>query len=121
MKENPLARNALALIDYFGNLILARSDRFDISPINSAIFNVVSDYSEFRFKQIDCLKNMEESEAYHCLPSLCDCTFTFLNALPSDDPISLQTIGIYGSSVENYVPKGGLLYINNYQDPGSAL
>lgn len=49
MKKTPLAKNAVALIDSFGNLLFACADRFDISPIKTAIVNVIVEYSELYF------------------------------------------------------------------------
>jgi cytosine deaminase len=49
VKSTPLAKNALALIDPYGNFLLARADRFDVSPIHSSIVNVVADYQKFYF------------------------------------------------------------------------
>ena len=40
MKNTPLAKNALALIDSFGNVLFARADRFDLSPIKTCMANV---------------------------------------------------------------------------------
>ena len=51
MESTPQAKNAVALIDTFGNLLLARADRFDISPMLSAIVNLAQDYGKFCFKQ----------------------------------------------------------------------
>lgn len=51
VKSTPQAKNALALIDPHGNLLLARPDRFDVSPVHTAIVNVVIDYSQFYFEQ----------------------------------------------------------------------
>jgi hypothetical protein len=45
MEKTPLALNAAALVDPHGNLLLTRADRYDISPINTALFNLISDYS----------------------------------------------------------------------------
>jgi hypothetical protein len=51
VESTPQAKNAVALIDTFGNLLLARADRFDISPIHSAMVNLAQDYTNFCFKQ----------------------------------------------------------------------
>lgn len=47
-----LKLNALALIDTHGNLLMAVADTFDVSPINTAMFNVVHGYTRFRFDSI---------------------------------------------------------------------
>jgi hypothetical protein len=51
LSSTPGAKNAAALIDSHGNLLLARADRFDISPIHSAIVNVFKEYGKFYFEQ----------------------------------------------------------------------
>ena len=47
------AKNALAIIDPFGNLLALGSDRFDLSPIHTAMHKVLGDLTEFRFSTID--------------------------------------------------------------------
>jgi hypothetical protein len=120
VKATPHAKNALALIDPFGNLLIARADRFDISPVHSAIVNVVKDYGEFYLNLLETASkqeaSFEDTKAYSYLPDLASCTFIFLNALPGDDLISLQTVGVYGFTMSKHKPAGGPVYINNY-DP----
>ena len=78
------------------------SDRFDLSPIHTAMHKVVGDLTEFRFSAIDEeLKRRPEvmdynkTEAYSHFPFLIDCPFIFLNELPPKEASTLQTIGIY--------------------------
>jgi hypothetical protein len=47
------AKNALAIVDPFGNLLALGSDRFDISPIHTSMHKVLGDLTEFRFRAID--------------------------------------------------------------------
>lgn len=51
--STPMAKNAIAIIDPNGNLLLARADRFDVSPVHTAIVSASKDYSLFCFEQFE--------------------------------------------------------------------
>lgn len=118
VQSTPHAKNALALVDSFGNLVMSRPDRFDLSPVHSSIVNTVIDYGKFYFEQ-SCQSvrkgiPFNESPAFRYLPSLYNCTFIYLNALPGDDLVSLQMMGVYAFSINRNAPPGGIVYINDY-------
>lgn len=60
VKKTPAATNAVALVDPLGNLLAARADRFDLSPVHTAIVNAVKDYSLFRFEQFEKAAHLDK-------------------------------------------------------------
>lgn len=50
--SEPGARNAVAMIDRFGNLLTIGIDKPSQGPIATVLLNAVSDYSRFLFNQI---------------------------------------------------------------------
>ena len=49
VQNTPKARNAVAVVGPLGNLLLARADRFDVSPVHTALVCATKDYSLFCF------------------------------------------------------------------------
>lgn len=115
----------MALIDPYGNLLLARADRFDISPIHTAVVNAVEDYSKFYLGHLEGIlksgRDFRETDAYAYLPILLSCSFIFLNALPGDDLVSLQALTIHGYSINQARKTVGPIYINDYEPNAVTL
>lgn len=44
-----------------------------------------------------------------------------MNALPGDEAVSLQTVGIYAFTLNRTAKKGGFVYINDYQKAAVTL
>jgi tRNA(Arg) A34 adenosine deaminase TadA len=119
-QQTPGARNAVALIDYYGNLLMASADRFDISPISTAFMNTIQDYSKLRFKLIN--NPGTSADARQSLTNPKYGTFVFLHALDGYDPNSLKDLGAYGSTMEDRIPEPTPSNFQYYEDPlvGSA-
>lgn len=118
LSTTPGAKNALALIDPHGSLLLARADRFDISPIHSAIITAFREYGKLYFEQAAKAAKQgipfEQTKAYFHLPSLHSCTVIFLKALSCDDVLSWQAIGVYTYALSIPMRAGGVVYIEDY-------
>ena len=87
------------MIDPYGNLLLAQRDTFNVSPINTAVLNLVDKYYNTYFQLINDISNTtlggyKQSEPYQFLPNPRDCTFVLLNAPSGKDPLSLQNLGL---------------------------
>ncbi len=119
-QKTPGASNAVALIDYYGNLLMASADRFDISPISTAFMTTVQNYSQLRFKLINNPATVADARQSLTNPKFG--TFVFLHALDGRDPNSLKDLGAYGSTMEDMIPESVPSNFQYYQDPlvGSA-
>lgn len=119
-QRTPGARNAVALIDYYGNLLMASADRFDISPISTAFMTTIQDYSKLRFTLIN--NPATSADARKSLTNPKYGTFVFLHALDGDAPNSLKDLGAYGSTMEDRIPEPTPSNFQYYEDPlvGSA-
>jgi len=80
--STPKATNAVAYIDPFGNLISAFADRFDISPIATALMNLVQSYFRTRFMLMGDPETNEYAKKYLTTPKYG--TLVFLRALAPD-------------------------------------
>jgi len=100
--STPNARNAVAFIDYYGNLLMASADRFDISPISTAFMLTVQQYSQLRFQFIN--DPQHSLNAQKSLTSPRYGTFVFLYAPSADDTTTLKDLGAYGSTMEGVIP-----------------
>lgn len=109
------ARNAVAFFDYFGNLLMAAPDRFDISPIASALMNTLQSYSKMRF---DLVNNpATSSSARKAMSSFKYGTFVFLHAPDGADPTTLKDLGAFGSAMEGAVPVEAPSNFQYFEDP----
>jgi hypothetical protein len=101
-------------------LLLTRADRFDISPIHSAIINVFKEYGKFYFEQAAKAAKegvpFEQTKAYFHLPSLHSCTLVFLKALSGDEILSWQVIGVYAFATNRPMRAGAIVYIQDYPE-----
>lgn len=97
--------------------MIARADRFDLSPVHTALVNAVKDYSLFRFQQFEKASGEGKLELVSSfLAPLSQCSFIFLNALAGDEAVSLQAVGILNFIHYNQLPQGAFQYINDYPE-----
>lgn len=104
VKENtPQARNAVALVDPFGNLVLCLADRFDKSPVHTAFMNVTRAYATTRYALMDDPATRSQAEKHLTHPKFG--TFVFLHAPNPGDAATIMGLGAYGSTMEGPVPQ----------------
>lgn len=89
------AKNAVALIDQFGNLVLCMADTFDVSPVHAAFMNVTQAYAKTRWA---LMNEYNDTENYLTHPKYG--TFVFLYAPDPSDSKTIMTLGAYGSTME---------------------
>lgn len=109
--NTPQAGNAVALIDPFGNLLVAVADRFDRSPLATAFMNAVQAYSTSRFQLLNDPTTSAAARERLTHPKYG--TFVFLHAPTPGDSRSLMDLGAYGSTMEGAPPRttpGNLQY-----------
>lgn len=111
----PNARNAVAFVDYYGNLLMASADRFDLSPISTALMLVVQNYSKLRFNLINDPVNTLGAQKSLTTPKYG--TFVFLYAPSADETTTLKDMGVYGSTMEGAIPVKSPSNFQYYQDP----
>ncbi|MGL4560934.1 MAG: nucleoside deaminase [Brevinema sp.] len=107
--------NAVAFLDYFGNLLLCCSGNTNISPIRTAFLEATRTYAHIRF-------DLYQQFGAEILTYLGHIKYgTFLFALGLDREIeSLLTLGAYGSSIEGALPDDNLCqmqYVIEQEDP----
>jgi len=115
IQQNVGAKNAVALIDYYGNLLMASADRFDISPVATAFMTTVQNYSKLRFAFV----NNPETTAFaqKSLSNPKYGTFVFLHALDGFSTNTLKDLGAYGSSMEGPIPVTTPSNFQFYENP----
>ena len=94
----PEAKNAVALLDPFGNVILCLADRFDLSPVHTAFMNVTQSYAITRHGMMDDKDTRQSATEYLTHPKYG--TFVFLYAPNPKDSTTIMTLGAYGSTME---------------------
>jgi tRNA(Arg) A34 adenosine deaminase TadA len=99
----PDAKNAVALLDPFGNVILCLADSFDISPVHNAFMNVTRSYAISRFELMDDAETQKDAINYLTHPKYG--TFVFLYAPSPSEATTVMTLGAYGSTMEGSVPQ----------------
>ncbi|MFZ4056337.1 MAG: nucleoside deaminase [Polynucleobacter sp.] len=115
VQQNVGAKNAVAFIDYYGNLLMASSDRFDISPVATAFMTTVQNYSKLRFALVN---NPETTTlAQKSLSNPKYGTFVFLYAPDGFSTNTLKDMGAYGSSMEGPIPVTSPSNFQFYEDP----
>lgn len=97
------AKNAVALLDPFGNVVLCLADSFDISPVHTAFMNVTQSYAIARFELMDDKETQQDAINYLTHPKYG--TFVFLYALNPSDATTIMTLGAYGSTMEGTIPQ----------------
>lgn len=103
MRSQPGARNAVALVDPFGNVILSLPDHFEESPVHTAFMNVTRAYAQVRFKLMDDPQTHQQAEQTLTHPKYG--TVVFLYAPDPDDSTTVMTLGAYGSTLEGAIPQ----------------
>ena len=101
--SEPNAKNAVALLDPFGNVILCLPDTFDKSPVHTAFMNVTRSYAITRFGLQENEATRQEATKYLTHPKYG--TFVFLYAPDPGDATTIMTLGAYGSTMEGPVPE----------------
>lgn len=102
-ESQPGAKNAVALLDPFGNVVLCLPDTYEVSPVHTAFMNVTQSYATARY----ALMNDESTrpEAMKTLTHPKYGTFVFLYAPNPGDSTTVMTLGAYGSTMEGAVPQ----------------
>jgi cytosine deaminase len=103
MVNTPGAQNAVALIDPFGNLVMSAADTFASNPTATAFMNLVQDYSTIRYNLVNNPATTLETRNSLTHPKFG--TFVFLYAPSPSDPLTLQILGAYGSTMEGAIPQ----------------
>lgn len=116
--KSPGAQNAVAFVDYHGNLLMASADRFDIAPVATAFMNVVQDYSRLRFALVNDATT--SADAQRVLSSPKYGTFVFLRAPEGASTNTLKDMGAYGSTMEGPVPVASPSNFQFYDDPATG-
>lgn len=115
IQQNVGANNAVAFIDYYGNLLMASADRFDISPVATAFMTTVQNYSKLRFALVN---NPETTVlAQRSLSNPKYGTFVFLYAPDGFSTNTLKDMGAYGSSMEGPIPVTSPSNFQFYENP----
>jgi cytosine deaminase len=115
----PNSRNAVAFIDYYGNLLMASADRFDISPIQTAMMTVIQNYSRLLFKLINNVET--SSQAQQSLTNSKFGTFVYLYAPSADDTTTLKDMGAFGSSMAGDIPVITPSNLQYFDDPQNNI
>lgn len=115
-KPVPGAKNAVALLDPFGNVVLCFPDLLTISPVHTAFMNVTQYYAITRFNLMNDAATRTEAENYLTHPKYG--TFVFLNAPDPNDSTTIMTLGAYGSTMEGSIPQ---MFPANFQYYGQPL
>lgn len=113
--SSPGAKNAVAFIDPFGNLLCAAPDTLRVSPIATAFMNVTQMYSKTRFALLDSVKG--HSEARSSLASPNYGTFVFLHAPTPGVAVTVKDLGAYGSTTEGPLPVPSPSGFQFYDEP----
>lgn len=115
VQQIPNAKNAVAFIDYYGNLLMASADRFDINPVATAFMATVQNYSKLRFSLINDPETSASAQQSLSNPKYG--TFVFLYAPDGFDTNTLKDMGAYGSTMEGPIPVTTPSNFQFYNDP----
>jgi cytosine deaminase len=99
----PQAKNAVALLDPFGNVVLCLADSFDLGPVYTAFMNVTQAYATTRYGLMDDEDTRQQATENLTHPKYG--TFVFLYAPNPSDSTTIMTLGAYGSTMEGPVPQ----------------
>jgi tRNA(Arg) A34 adenosine deaminase TadA len=117
MDSAPGAKNSVAFIDPFGNVVLCLADTFEVSPVQTAFMNVTQSYARIRYGLMNNRETYEEATETLTHPKYG--TFVFLNAPNPADSTTVMMLGAYGSTMEGPVPQvfpANLQYYNRPQE-----
>ncbi|CAC9607749.1 hypothetical protein [uncultured Gammaproteobacteria bacterium] len=113
----PDAKNAVAFLDPFGNVVLCFADTFGVSPVQTAFMNVTQSYAKIRYELMNDKEIYEKTVKTLTHPKYG--TFVFLNAPNPADPATVMMLGAYGSTLEGPVPQifpANLQYYNHPEE-----
>ena len=118
-KAAPDGGNAVAFLDYFGNLVLCLGDDQSVlenprSSIKIAFMNVVQTYAQTRW---ELMNEADNHDAEDTLSNPKDGTFVFLYAPNPRDALTVMTLGAYGSTMEGPIPRTFPLNFQYYHPP----
>lgn len=102
-QSEPGAKNAVALLDPFGNVVLCLPDTFAQSPVHTAFMNVTRMYALTRYELMDDIASRQEAQQHLTHPKYG--TFVFLHAPNPHEPNTIMTLGAYGSTMEGPLPE----------------
>jgi cytosine deaminase len=101
----PGAKNALAMIDRFGNVLAVGVDTPAKSPIATAMMNLVSGYSDWAFERyqdaagsVATMADFMTTDAYRYLSPVGRNTFIYLKAPSPNEVATLKDLGIFGNT-----------------------
>jgi cytosine deaminase len=121
MKDAPGSKNALAMIDRFGNVLAVGVDTPAKSPIATSMMNVASGYSRWAFDRlsdasltVSDMAGLKATPAYRYLSPVGRNTFIYLKAPTPNQVATLKDLGIFGNTndgVLQYIepPAGGTM------------
>jgi cytosine deaminase len=104
--------NAVAFIDPFGNLVLCQSGNEKISPIRTALMEVIQNYSKTLWNLMNDENTRVIAEKTLAHPRFG--TFLFLYAPEPDEPKTVMDLGAYSFTMYKNNPKkfSNLQYVN---------
>lgn len=115
MQQTTGAQNAVAFIDYYGNLLMASADRFDVNPVATAFMTTVQNYSKLRFSLVNDPDTTLAAQQTLSNPKYG--TFVFLFAPNGFETNTLKDLGAYGSTMEGPIPVTSPSNFQFYEDP----
>ncbi|MDR7277057.1 cytosine deaminase [Catenuloplanes atrovinosus] len=99
------ARNAVALLDPFGNLLSCTGGAEARSPIRTAFLESTRDYAQLRWNLMNDSDRSVRDTAAATLTHAKYCTFVHLVAPDPSRAAGVMTFGAYGSTMEGAVPQ----------------
>ena len=121
MANAPGSKNALAMIDRFGNVLAVGVDTPAKSPIATSMMNIASGYSRWAFDRlseasltVSDMTGLKATPAYKYLSPVGRSTFIYLKAPTPNQVATLKDLGIFGNTndgVLQYIepPAGGTM------------
>lgn len=97
VRSTPGARNAVAFIDPFGNLVTAAADQQQVNPLSTAFALCTRTYAQTRYALVDAPGTQAIAEQTLTNPTFG--TFVFLVAPDPFTPEGMFDIGAYGSTM----------------------
>lgn len=101
----PGSKNALAMIDRFGNVLAVGVDTPAVSPIATAMMNIASGYSNWAFERyqsaagsVATMDDFKKTDAYRYLSPVGLNTFIYLKAPTPNEVATLKDLGIFGNT-----------------------
>lgn len=119
VSNTPNARNAVAYIDYYGNLLMASADRFDISPIQTAMMTVIQNYSKLMFDLVNDPATTDIAQRTLTSPKYG--TYVYLYAPSGEDTTTLKDMGAFGSSLAGSIPVTNPSNLQYYDDTAGNI